>query len=308
MKNTDIYTMLGRLDEDVIEASLPPSMAAAVGLPPRRRHPLRAVGRFFETGWGVAAACAVVSAAVLFGVIMAGRLPSVPTPSTPAGSLPDNSITAPADTPAPALPDGAVVRDTAIHSLTLTDKTGAERALDVRFVGYVTPDGAVGFYMDLTDTERHVILSSVSLDGNVMVTMEAPTEFRIMQIGARRAGENGNAEVITQNQRYCIDTAGEEPALVADEQRAASDMKLPLSQTGWSKLQMRYTRLWRESPETAILINPFGFMSTETPFAEAKTLGELSDIMEAMTLEEFNTYHFSEVPADLDFAIWSVLD
>ncbi len=75
MNENRIYAMLGDLDERLIVDNLPPTMAAMLGQPaPRRRHPLRAVGRFLETGWGIAAACTVVSLGVLFAVVAAGRI------------------------------------------------------------------------------------------------------------------------------------------------------------------------------------------------------------------------------------------
>ncbi len=107
---------MNEIRDDLILDALPPSwVAKSAARPSRPRHSL---GRFWENGWGVAAACAVVSAAVLFAVVAAGRItpPVGPAPG-PAGSLPaqNESGDSRPDTPAPdatdtspTLPDGEI--------------------------------------------------------------------------------------------------------------------------------------------------------------------------------------------------------
>ncbi len=88
MTSVDRSLLLSQMDEDLILEALPAAWFPMIGKPRRpKKHPFRALGRFAESGWGVAIISGIVALGVLVAVILAGqKTPDNPPVIGPGGN------------------------------------------------------------------------------------------------------------------------------------------------------------------------------------------------------------------------------
>ncbi len=79
MNGKKLFSLMNHIDEDLLLDAMPEAHKKALPSLRTRRHPLKAIGRFMESGVAAAVLSILVAGGVLAGVVMAGRMASKPT-------------------------------------------------------------------------------------------------------------------------------------------------------------------------------------------------------------------------------------